>query len=168
MTRSVSPRFWLARIRPVVVAVTATAMVALAACSSTVPSTSGGSATSSARASTPLVGAVATQLDAAIGQAMTTASIPGAIVGIWGPAGNYVRTFGVADKATGAPMSTDMYSRIGSVTKTFTITRAAATGRSGEAGARRSDLEVHVRRTVGRPDHAARAGPDAQRTDHIR
>ena len=122
MTRSVSPRFWLARIRPVVVAVTATAMVALAACSSTVPSTSGGSATSSAQASTPLVGAVATQLDAAIGQAMTKVSIPGAIVGIWGPAGNYVRTFGVADKATGAPMSTDMYSRIGSVTKTFTIT----------------------------------------------
>ena len=122
MTRSVSPRFSLARIRPVVVAVTATAMVALAACSSTVPSTSGGSATSSAQASTPLVGGVATQLDAAIGQAMTTASIPGAIVGIWGPAGNYVRTFGVADKATRAPMSTDMYSRIGSVTKTFTVT----------------------------------------------
>jgi D-alanyl-D-alanine carboxypeptidase len=122
MTRSVSPRFWLARIRPVVVAVTATAMVALAACSSTVPSTSGGSATSSAQASTPLTGAVATQLDAAIGQAMTTASIPGAIVGIWGPAGNYVRTFGVADKVSRAPISTDMYSRIGSVTKTFTVT----------------------------------------------
>src|ERR1700738_1697722 len=122
MTRAVSPRFSLARIRPVVVAVTGTAMVALAACSSTVPSTSGGSATSSAQASTPLVGGVATQLDAAIGQAMTTASIPGAIVGIWGPAGNYVRTFGVADKATRAPMSTDMYSRIGSITKTFTVT----------------------------------------------
>jgi D-alanyl-D-alanine carboxypeptidase len=122
MTRSASPRFWLARIRPVVVAVTATAMVALAACSSTVPSTSGGSATSSAQASTPLANAAATQLDDAIGQAMTKVSIPGAIVGIWGPAGNYVRTFGVADKATRAPMSTDMYIRIGSVTKTFTIT----------------------------------------------
>src|ERR1700694_1645153 len=122
MTRSGSPRFWLARIRPVGVAVTATAMVALAACSSTVPSTSCRSATSSAQASTPLAKAAATQLDDAIGQAMTKVSIPGAIVGIWGPAGNYVRTFGVADKATGAPMSTDMYSRIGSVTKTFTIT----------------------------------------------
>jgi D-alanyl-D-alanine carboxypeptidase len=97
-------------------------MVALAACSSTVPSTSGGSATSSAQTSTPLANAAATQLDAAIGQAMTKVSIPGAIVGIWGPAGNYVRTFGVADKATHAPMSIDMYSRIGSVTKTFTIT----------------------------------------------
>jgi D-alanyl-D-alanine carboxypeptidase len=53
---------------------------------------------------------------------MTKASIPGAIVGIWGPAGYYVRAFGVADKATRAPMSTDMCSRIGSVTKTFTVT----------------------------------------------
>src|SRR6202048_4397363 len=122
MTRAVSPRFSLARIRPVVVAVTGTAMVALAACSSTVPSTSGGSATSSAQASTPLVGGVATQLDAAIGQAMTEASIPGAIVGIWGPSGNHVRAFGVADKATRAPVTADMYSRIGSVTKTFTVT----------------------------------------------
>src|ERR1700712_120939 len=100
MTRSVSPQFWRARIRPVVAAVTATAMVALAACSSTVPSTSGRSATSSAQAGNPLVGAVSTQLDDAIGQAMTKVSIPGAIVGIWGPAGNYVRTFGVANKAT--------------------------------------------------------------------
>lgn len=53
---------------------------------------------------------------------MTEASIPGAIVGIWSPAGDYVRTFGIADKATRAPMRTDFYSRIGSVTKTFTVT----------------------------------------------
>ena len=53
---------------------------------------------------------------------MTEASIPGAVVGIWGPAGDYVRAFGVADKATRAPMQTDFYSRIGSVTKTFTVT----------------------------------------------
>ena len=53
---------------------------------------------------------------------MTEASIPGAIVGIWGPAGDYVRTFGVADKATRSPMQTDFYSRVGSITKTFTVT----------------------------------------------
>ena len=122
MTGSVSIRFWVARIRPVVVATMATVMVALAACSSTVPSAPGGSATSSAEASAPLAGTAATQLDAAIGQVMTEASIPGAIVGIWGPAGDYVRAFGVADKATRAPMQTDFYSRIGSVTKTFTVT----------------------------------------------
>jgi D-alanyl-D-alanine carboxypeptidase len=53
---------------------------------------------------------------------MTSASIPGAVVGIWGPAGNYVRAVGVADKATHAPMTSDVYSRIGSQTKTFTVT----------------------------------------------
>ena len=53
---------------------------------------------------------------------MTEASIPGSIVGIWGPEGNYVRTFGVADKATDAPMKTDSYSRIGSMTEPFTVT----------------------------------------------
>src|SRR6478609_8848886 len=122
MTRSVSPRFWLARIRPVVVVVMAAVMVASAACSSTVPSTSAVSSASSAEASTPLAGAAASQLDTAVGQAMTEASIPGAIVGIWGPAGDYVRTFGVADTATHTPMQTDFYSRIGSLTKTFTVT----------------------------------------------
>jgi D-alanyl-D-alanine carboxypeptidase len=120
MTGSFFTRFWVARIRPVVVAMMATLMVASSACSSTVPSTPVGSATSGVEASAPF----ATQLDAAIGQAMTDASIPGAIVGIWGPAGDYVRAFGVADKATHAPMQTDLYSRIGSVTKTFTVTAA--------------------------------------------
>ncbi len=62
------------------------------------------------------------RLDAAIDTAVSTASIPGAIVGIWGPDGRYVRAVGVADKATGAPMEPDFYSRIGSVTKTFTVT----------------------------------------------
>ena len=83
MTRSMSPRFWLARIRLVVVAVMAAVMVASVACSSTVPSTSGVSSASSAEAGTPLAGAAATQLDTAVAQAMTEASIPGAIVGIW-------------------------------------------------------------------------------------
>src|SRR6187455_1917820 len=103
MTRSMSPRFWLARIRLVVVAVMAAVMVASVACSSTVPSTSGVSSASSAEAGTPLAGAAATQLDTAVAQAMTEASIPGAIVGIWGPAENYVRAFGFADKTTRAP-----------------------------------------------------------------
>jgi D-alanyl-D-alanine carboxypeptidase len=62
------------------------------------------------------------RLDSAIAQAMADASIPGAMVGIWGPDGDYVRAFGVADKGTRAPMQTDFYTRIGSVTKTFTVT----------------------------------------------
>jgi D-alanyl-D-alanine carboxypeptidase len=62
----------------------------------------------------------AAQLDTAIEAAMTEASIPGAIVGIWAPEDEYVKTFGVSDKASGAPMDLDSYHRIGSVTKTFT------------------------------------------------
>lgn len=53
---------------------------------------------------------------------MADKSTPGAIVGIWGPEGQYVRAFGVADKTSRAPMQTDVYTRIGSLTKTFTIT----------------------------------------------
>src|SRR3954447_19957882 len=67
--------------------------------------------------------AILTQrLDDAIDHAMDQAGVPGAIVGIWGPDGNYVQTYGVADQASGAPMQTDFYHRIGSQTKTFTVT----------------------------------------------
>lgn len=61
-------------------------------------------------------------LDDAISRVMTESGIPGAMVGVWSPEGDYVKAFGVADTATGAPMHTDFYSRIGSVTKTFTAT----------------------------------------------
>jgi D-alanyl-D-alanine carboxypeptidase len=76
----------------------------------------------------------AQRLDAAIDQVMTAASIPGAIIGIWGPEGRYVRAVGVADKATGAPMKTDVYSRIGSMTKTFTITAILQLADQGKIG----------------------------------
>jgi D-alanyl-D-alanine carboxypeptidase len=70
----------------------------------------------------PIDEALAQRLDAAVTQAMTVTGVPGALVGIWGPDGDYVRAFGIADKATRAPMKTDFYSRIGSLTKTFTVT----------------------------------------------
>jgi D-alanyl-D-alanine carboxypeptidase len=69
-----------------------------------------------------LAPATAANVDAAIAAAMTASAIPGALVGIWSPEGDYVKAFGVADTATGAPMGADFYSRIGSVTKTFTAT----------------------------------------------
>lgn len=63
------------------------------------------------------------KLDQAIGQVMAEAGIPGVQVGLWMPGrGDYVRSFGVADKATGAPMTDSLYMRIGSETKTFTAT----------------------------------------------
>ena len=78
--------------------------------------------------------ATAQRLDAAIDQAMKAASIPGAIVGVWGPGGSYVRAVGVADKATAAPMRTDFYSRIGSETKTFTVTGMLQLADQGKLG----------------------------------
>ena len=65
---------------------------------------------------------------------MTAASIPGAIIGLWGPEGRYVRAVGVADKATGAPMKADFYSRIGSMTKTFTVTAILQLAEQGKIG----------------------------------
>lgn len=54
---------------------------------------------------------------------MKQANVPGVNVGIWTPdKGEYVKSFGVADKSTGERMSTDLYLRIGSETKTFTVT----------------------------------------------
>src|SRR6478672_7736417 len=76
----------------------------------------------------------AQRLDAAIDQVMTAASIPGAIIGLWGPEGRYVRAVGVADKATGAPMRADFYSRIGSMTKTFTVTAILQLAAQGKLG----------------------------------
>jgi D-alanyl-D-alanine carboxypeptidase len=78
--------------------------------------------TTSAAAEKDIDPALAGRLDSAINDAMKAVNVPGAIVGLWGPDGQYVRAFGVADKATGVPMKPDFYHRIGSVTKTFTIT----------------------------------------------
>ncbi|WP_030867626.1 serine hydrolase domain-containing protein [Streptomyces sp. NRRL F-2747] len=70
-----------------------------------------------------LTPAVAAQLDAAVRQVMRETQVPGVTVGLWAPGkGSYVKTFGVADKATRAPMATDLHVRIGSETKTFTVT----------------------------------------------
>ncbi|WP_234332059.1 serine hydrolase [Streptomyces sp. NRRL S-87] len=79
---------------------------------------------------------VARKLDRVLRETMRTTKVPGAIVGLWAPGkGSYVKTFGfsnvpppsgrtpgAAPAATPEPMSTDFYSRIGSLTKTFTVT----------------------------------------------
>lgn len=62
-------------------------------------------------------------LDQIIQQGMPEASLPGVIVGVWKPGQvPYVRAFGVRDISTGEPMTTDLYMRIGSITKSFTTT----------------------------------------------
>ena len=90
--------------------------------------------TTSSEAAHDIDAGTAHRLDAAIDQTMTAASIPGAIIGLWGPEGRYVRAVGVADKASRAPMKTDFYSRIGSMTKTFTVTAILQLAEHGKLG----------------------------------
>ncbi|MGK5731983.1 serine hydrolase domain-containing protein [Streptomyces sp. URMC 124] len=71
----------------------------------------------------PLTPAVKRQLDKAVRRVMREAGVPGVTVGLWAPGkGRYVRSFGVADKSSGRKMSPDLSVRIGSETKTFTVT----------------------------------------------
>lgn len=63
------------------------------------------------------------RLDKAIADVRRQANIPGVVVGLWMPGkGNYVRATGVANTTTHKPMAVDSYVRIGSETKTFTVT----------------------------------------------
>ena len=89
---------------------------------------------SSAEAAQEVDAGIAQRLDGAINQAMKAVKIPGAIIGVWGPEGRYTRALGVADKATGTPMKTDFYSRVGSVTKTFTVTGVLQLADQGKLG----------------------------------
>ncbi|GGI99378.1 serine hydrolase domain-containing protein [Streptomyces brasiliensis] len=70
-----------------------------------------------------LTPAVERQIDATVRRVMKEAKVPGVTVGIWMPEqGRYVKSYGVADKATRRPMDPDLNMRIGSETKTFTVT----------------------------------------------
>src|SRR6267142_4732343 len=74
-------------------------------------------------------------LDKAIPAAMQRASVPGAIVGIWQEGrAPYVRAFGVRDTATRQPMATDLYMRIGSNSKAFTVTAILMLADQGKLG----------------------------------
>ncbi|WP_026058511.1 serine hydrolase domain-containing protein [Streptomyces sp. SS] len=70
-----------------------------------------------------LTSAVAARLDRAVQDVMKEAGVPGVSVALSAPGkGTYIRSFGVADKATGQAMNPGLYMRIGSETKTFTVT----------------------------------------------
>ncbi|MCX4542160.1 serine hydrolase domain-containing protein [Streptomyces sp. NBC_01565] len=82
-----------------------------------------------------LTPAVARQLDQVVQKVMADAKVPGVMVSLSAPGkGEYVRTFGIADKATRAPIATDMYMRIGSETKTFTVTALLQLVDEGKVG----------------------------------
>jgi D-alanyl-D-alanine carboxypeptidase len=117
-------------------AVTAVLALATSGCTNepTSPQPSATASPASSEAERPMADAIAQRLDTAVNQAMTAAAVPGAIVGIWGQDGTYVRAFGVADKTTRAPLKTDFFSRIGSVTKTFTVTGVLQLADQGKLG----------------------------------
>ncbi|MFC9497002.1 serine hydrolase domain-containing protein [Streptomyces sp. NPDC056982] len=84
------------------------------------PSDSGSATPGQVQKLTP---AVEKELDTAVQKVMAEANVPGVTVGVWTPdKGEYVKSFGVADKSTGQKMSPDLHMRIGSETKTFTVT----------------------------------------------
>src|ERR687894_696788 len=70
-------------------------------------------------------------LNAALEQSFSETGAPGVIAAVQTPEDTWVGTLGVADLASEEPMSADMHQRIGSVTKTFTVSlllQAAADG----------------------------------------
>ncbi|OQD57205.1 serine hydrolase [Streptomyces phaeoluteigriseus] len=63
------------------------------------------------------------RIDQAVRRIMKQANVPGVSVGVWTPdKGEHVKSFGLADKETGRKMTPDLFMRIGSETKTFTVT----------------------------------------------
>jgi D-alanyl-D-alanine carboxypeptidase len=66
--------------------------------------------------------ALQNKLQAAFGKSFRDSGAPGAIVAVRTPEGTWVSARGVADLSSGEPMKPEMYHRIGSVTKTFTVT----------------------------------------------
>ncbi|MFF4583306.1 serine hydrolase domain-containing protein [Streptomyces sp. NPDC001389] len=75
------------------------------------------------------------RLDRTVQEVLKKTGVPGAIVGVSAPGkGEYTRAFGVADKATGRRMTPNLYSRIGSETKTFTVTALLQLAQQGKVG----------------------------------
>jgi D-alanyl-D-alanine carboxypeptidase len=62
------------------------------------------------------------RLGAAATAATKVAAAPGAIVGVRTPQGTWIKAYGEADPVGHTPMTADMHTRIGSITKTFTGT----------------------------------------------
>ncbi|TIH28265.1 serine hydrolase domain-containing protein [Subtercola vilae] len=71
---------------------------------------------------TPMPANLRATIDAAAQSGFASSSAPGAIVAVQSKDGLFLKAYGVADPATGVPMTTDMYQRVGSITKPFTAT----------------------------------------------
>jgi D-alanyl-D-alanine carboxypeptidase len=60
-------------------------------------------------------------LDAALEKSFQESDAPGVVAAVQTPEHTWIRALGVADRTSEAPMTPDVHHRIGSVTKTFTI-----------------------------------------------
>ena len=117
MTTLLSPGRASVRTRITRVAAATAAIALVAGCSA---GTSPAESNQSTSAENP---AWQAELDKMIPAALKRDNLPGAIVGVWKDGKVvYLKAFGVADTKTGAPMQTDFHMRIGSLTKSFTIT----------------------------------------------
>lgn len=72
------------------------------------------------------------KLDAAAEKAFAGISAPGAVMALRTAQGTWVATIGYQDWAKTIPMTADVYQRIGSVTKTFTVTALMRLAERGE------------------------------------
>ncbi|WP_351222671.1 serine hydrolase domain-containing protein [Streptomyces sp. NPDC002133] len=120
------------------VALTAAGLLTVTACTAAPTSAPQAAALPTPSPSGPvraLTPAVSAQLDKAITRTLRQAGVPGVIVGLWIPGkGSYVRAFGVADKRSGTAMSDGLRMRIGSETKTFTVTALLQLVDAGKTG----------------------------------
>jgi D-alanyl-D-alanine carboxypeptidase len=66
--------------------------------------------------------ATTADLDAALKKSLKESDAPGVVAAVQTSRHTWVQARGVADRATGKPMTPEVYHRIGSVTKTFTAT----------------------------------------------
>lgn len=74
----------------------------------------------------------AAELQVAAEEGLGLASSPGAIVGVRTPEGTWVDAIGIGDPVTGTPASVDDFSRVGSITKTFTSSLVLQLVEAGE------------------------------------
>jgi D-alanyl-D-alanine carboxypeptidase len=73
-------------------------------------------------------------VDATVAEAMKTEHLPGLSIEISGPRGDYAKAYGVADRATGAPLRLNDHIRMASITKTFVATAILRQVASGGLG----------------------------------
>lgn len=75
------------------------------------------------RPAPPFLPSTQQQLEAALTRSRSIVKFPGAIVSLYIPGeGTWETTIGMSDKTAQTPIRTDMHTRIGSITKTFTAT----------------------------------------------